>query len=174
MIEILKYKSETDKGLGIAGMAISLLAADALDMLAKVSMVEGEEPVTMAEEFFFSGNPRMSAKFAWYEGLRQYDITASMILANVLCRSLCSSTGVINNESLKAVHDHLVEQGQELCSLDADEVETLYSRSYRKHHSIFSHPTVGTVARDFANTLRMLQHMTGAEVADNLRRLNFG
>ena len=43
MYDKLKYIDETDKSLGIAGMAITLVACDCEDMLACVSLEEFAE-----------------------------------------------------------------------------------------------------------------------------------
>lgn len=170
MYDKLKYTDETDKSLGIAGMAITLVACDCEDMLAGVSLEDGDESLSMAEEFFFSGNPRFSAKIAWNELLRQFQITASMLIGNVLCRRFCTGTSP-DADMLRLVHDIIIEEGSNYCSLDADEAEAVYSKNYRYYNRLFTHPTVAVVARDFATALRMQRHMTAGEVIDNLRRL---
>lgn len=170
MYDKLKYIDETDKSLGIAGMAITLVACDCEDMLAGVSLEEGEESLSMAEEFFFNGNPRLSAKIAWNEILRQFQVTAGMLIGNVLCRKFCKGTSP-DADLLKVVHDIIVEEGARHCSLDEDESDAVYNKNYRYYNRLFMHPTVAVVARDFATALRMQRRMTSGEVIENLRRL---
>ena len=68
-------------------MAISLVACDCEHLLAEVSIEDEDEALRMAEEFFFCGNPRISAKISWNEILRQYQITSGLMLGNVMCRA---------------------------------------------------------------------------------------
>lgn len=171
MTESLKYKDENDKSLGIAGMAITLVFNDNEHMLASVSMEEGEEAVAMAEEFFFVGNPRMSAKIAWNEMLRQLQVAAGLMLGNVLCRSYAVGDRPAK-DILDTVHDMIVNDAREFCSLDDDEAETLYKRSADYYAGMFSHPGVCAVARDFAGNLVKQRRMSAGEVIDHLRRLS--
>ena len=171
MYEKLKYSDETDKSMGVAGMAISLIACDCEDMLAGVSLDEAEETLSMAGEFFFSGNPRFSAKIAWNEILRQFQITAGLLMGNVMCRRLCTG-GAVDAEIMGIVRDIILKEGAEHCSLEEDEADALYNKNYRYYHRLFSHPSVAAIARDFATTLRMQRRMTAGEVVENLRRLS--
>lgn len=167
----LKYTDDVDKSLGLAGMAITLVACDSEELIASVSMEDDEEPLEMAGEFFFGGNPRFSAKIAWNEILRQYQITMSLLLGNVLCRNLCTGRD-IDNDVLQSIHEIILSEGMDNCSLEEDEIDALYNKNYRYYHNLFSHPSVGLVARDFATTLRMQRRMSAGEIIENLRRLS--
>ena len=167
----LKYTDENDKSLGVAGMAISLVACDGEDYLAAVSLEEDEDALQMAEEFFFGGNPRFSAKIAWNEILKQFQITSGMMLGNVMCRNLAAGHA-LDSEMIEMIHDLILSDGQEFCSLERDEIENLYNQEYKYYYRMFSHPTVATIARDFATTLRLQRRMTAGEVIENLRRLS--
>lgn len=165
----LKYIDDTDKSLGIAGMAISLIVCESEELLAEVSMENREDPLKMAEEFFFHSDPRVSAKIAWNEMLKQYQITIGMILGNVLCRYLAAGRK-IDDDCVKAIHNEITKEGEN-CSLEKDEIEDLYNKNFKYYQQLFSHPTVAMVARDFATTLRMQRRMSSSEVMDNLRQL---
>ena len=71
MEDYFKYTDENDKSYGIAGMAIALLTTDSEDMLASVSLEPDDNSFEMSGEFFFATSPRMSAKLAWRDILRQ-------------------------------------------------------------------------------------------------------
>ncbi len=167
----LKYTDENDKSLGVAGMAISLVACDSEHYLAAVSLEDEEDTLQMAGEFFFSGNPRISAKIAWNELLKQYQITSGLLLGNVLCRSLSAGRNV-DKEVLDIIHDMIVNDGRSYCSLEDDEVEAMYNKEYSYYYRMFSHPSVASIARDFAATLRMQRRMTAGEVIEHLRHLS--
>lgn len=166
----LHYTDEADKSLGIAGMAIALVACDGERLLASVSVEPDDEPFDMAQEFFFSGNPRQSARIAWNELLRQYQIVGSLVIGNVLCRAYSTGHSPAA-EVIAAMHDFIIGQAGEYCSLDSDEAEALYNKSYRYYSRLFAHPTVSTVARDFATLLRIRRTMSATEVLEQLSRL---
>jgi hypothetical protein len=58
----LQYKDEEDRAYGLAGMAISLAALDAIDNVTSVSIDTEGPMVTFSEEFYFSGSPTVSPK----------------------------------------------------------------------------------------------------------------
>lgn len=171
MDSILKYTDEADKSLGIAGMAISLVACDGEDYLTAVSLAEDEDSVAMSEEFYFVSNPRFSAKIVWNELLKQYQVIAGMMLGNVLCRAYGAGRNPAR-EALEAVRATLGELGSEECELEKDEIDKLYNKNYAYYTRLFSHPTVATVARDFAGALQSQRRLTAGEVFEHLRRLN--
>lgn len=167
----LKYTDETDRSLGVAGMAISLVACDCERLLASVSLEKDEQEIQFAEEFFFAGNPRMSAKIAWNELLRQYQVAMGMMLGNIMCRSFAAGH-TPDAAALRAVHDILAEMGHTHCSLEDDEIESLFNKNYGYYSRLFNHGGVLVVARDFATALRMRRRMTAGEVVEHLARLN--
>lgn len=166
----LKYKDEHDKSLGIAGMAITLVFNDKEHLLASVSMEDGEEAFRMAEEFYFGGNPRLSAKIAWKEFLSQFQVGMGMLLGNVMCRSFAAGNSP-SDDVLGTVHDMVIEDAVEFCSLDRDEADSLFNQAEDYYRRMFAHPGVCVVARDFADSLVKQRRMTAGEVIDGLRRL---
>lgn len=171
MDSLLHYNDEADKSLGIAGMAISLVACDCENVLSSVSMEPDDDSLNLTQEFFFSGNPRQSARIAWNELLRQFQIASSLVIGNVLCRAHAAGHSPAK-EIIDAMHGFISEQGREYCSLDDDEIEAIYNKNYQYHRRLFSHPGVMSVARDFATVLRMRRTMTAGEVFEQLSRLN--
>ena len=167
----LRYIDEKDKSFGIAGMAISLVACDCEEYISLVSLEDGEDPITMTLDFYFNGNPNMSAKIAWKELLKQFQVTSGMLLANVMCRSIAAGKK-IDKTAINAVHDIIKTLGVDTCSLDDDEIDSIYTKSYNYYKDIFSHPSVAVIARDFATTLRMQRRLSSAEALEELQRLN--
>ena len=83
----LKYADERDKSYGIAGMAIAVVAYDSESMLASVSMdAEPGHAVEFGSEFYFSGNPRLSAKIAWTEIIKHFRLATGLLVANAMSR----------------------------------------------------------------------------------------
>ena len=65
-MENLKYSDDNDRSYGAAGMAIGLVVYDGEDMLASITL-DGDpnDMVSMSPDFYFAGNPGVSAKTAW-------------------------------------------------------------------------------------------------------------
>ena len=170
MKKYFKYNDEKDKSYGLAGMAIALLTSDCEDMLSGVSLDDTDESFQMSSEFFFATSPRMSAKLAWRDILRQYQVGGNLLLGNVLCRHY-ASTLKLSDEMLKAIHDFMVEEGARWCELEADEVDSIYEDRYEYYRRLYQHPRVSEAAREFAATLQARRSMTAAEALETLRRL---
>lgn len=61
----LRYINEDEKCYGITGMAIGMVVWNAEDVLASVSLdAPVDEVVEFTNEYYFNGNPRLSAKVA--------------------------------------------------------------------------------------------------------------
>ncbi len=166
----LKYTDETDRSLGVAGMAIALVACDCESALAEVC-IDDDEPLRLAEEFYFSGNPRQSARIAWNEYLRQFRVESALLLGNVLCRHYAAGRRP-SDELMTRLHDFIFAEGRDHCELDDDELDRLYQRDLQYHTRLFTHPGVRTVAGDFATLLRMRRRMSAGDVLEQLARLN--
>lgn len=172
MVSILKYKDEADKSLGIAGMAISLVACDGEEYLAAVSLRPGEEAVDMSPDFYFCSTGRYSAKIAWNELLRQYQTAMAMLVGNVLCRSVVGQGRTPAADVVDALREIARTEGADSCQLELDEADSLFNKHYAYYSRLFNHPGVMSVADEFAGTLRRLRYMTGGDVVEALRRLN--
>ncbi len=171
MNNTLKYIDERDKSYGIAGMAISLIACDCEDYLASVSIEKDEESVSMVQNFHFCGNSNLSVKNAWNDLLREFQLASCMLIGNVMCRSMLSGN-ILDRNSIDLIRDIIKSFGKDSLSLEDDEIESIYNKNYKYYNKLFSHPTVATIARDFATSLRMQRRMSAAEVMEELHRLN--
>ena len=170
MYEILKYTDEVDKSLGITGMSIALMACDGEDYLATVSVEEGESTFDFSPDAFFLGNPRLSAKIAWTQIMKEFHIFSGMVLGNVMCRHIVTKH-TVGQEIIDILHDLISEHGLKECSLDDDEIEDMFEKDFQYFYRLFNHPVVSDAAREFATTLRLHRRMTGGEVFENLSRL---
>ena len=62
----LKYRNEDDKCYGVAGMTIGLLVFNGDKMLSSVSVdAPAGEMMDLTDDFYFSGNPQISASVVW-------------------------------------------------------------------------------------------------------------
>ena len=130
----LSYTNEAHRAYGVAGMAISLVIFDGEDMLASVDIDRNPgEMMEMAPDFYFTGNPSLSAKAAWSRIVSNFNLTAAMILGNALCRSLVLERRELAKELLASLHDTIVGEAAETCSLEADEAERLFNNKIKLH-----------------------------------------
>ena len=169
----LRYSDETDRAYGLTGMAISLVLWDGEPMLSALSL--DNDPgsgVEFTPVFGFSGNPRMTASLAWREMLKQYELSAAMIMGNAICRSYIGSARPLSSASTAALKALLRDEGREICQLEDDEIDLVYNKTYRYLDRVFTHSGVTQIARTFADELRNRRRMTAAEVFEGLAALS--
>lgn len=171
MYEILRYTDEVDRSFGAAGMAIALFACDGEDIIASVSVEDGEPTLSFCPGAFFVNNPRFSARITWEKLLQELHIFSGMLIGNVLCRHVISQTDM-RREIYDMIYDLISEHGQSTCSLDEDEIANLFDKDYRYFNRLFSHPAVRNVAQTFASSLRQQRRMTAGEVIEYMSRLS--
>lgn len=165
----LKYKDERDRALGLSGMSVALMLWDGEPMLAAVSL-DGT-PGTGLEftpAYGFAGNPRLTATLAWREMLKQFELTAAMLLGNAMCRSYVGNSAPLGTDTAAALRQLLHDEGHETCQLDSDETDIIYNKTYRYLDRVFTHHAVGAVARDLAARLQSRRRMTATEVFEVL------
>lgn len=172
--EILRYADETDKSYGLAGMAISLVAWDAEEWLDAINLdAAADEAMCMSTEFYLTMAPRVGAKALWEQSLRRFRLTAAMTVANVACRQMVRlGHASMPHAADAALRSALGDEGADLCSLELDEVSTVYGKSLAYCGRLFSHPGVRQLAVQLAGELCSRRRMTAAEVFDLLAPLN--
>lgn len=170
----LGYKDEKDKCYGATGMAMGVVIFDGEELLSAVDLdAEPTDMVEFVEDFYFTGNPRISAKVAWNRLLHNFNLTMGVSMANILCRRLVmESQAELERETVDHLRQLAIEEGREACSLDDDEINSLFAKNFNYLHRVFSHRGVQSVAHEFAETLRRARRMSRAEVIEQLRALN--
>jgi hypothetical protein len=169
----LKYSDENDKCYGLAGMAISIVALDKESLIESMSLdAEPGEAVKFASEFYFSGNPTFSARIAWNEILQHFQLSAAMMISNIMCRAYVHRHKNIPDDVRASMLKLIADEGHDSCSLDDDEISTLFSKNYNYLHRLFNHRGVQDVARKFAKTLAERRSLSRSEVIDELRALS--
>ncbi|MDE7443282.1 MAG: hypothetical protein K2M65_03890 [Muribaculaceae bacterium] len=173
MEQSIKYRNEEDKSYGLTGMAISVVVWDCDHLLAAVS-IDGEnaESMEMTPEFYFNGNPGLSAKSAWTQMVEHFQLSTAMLLANVMCRRLVNDKRSIDSELKSQLLGYVLDEGRESCSLDDDESTRIFDKCYTYCTRLFNHYGVAQVAVDFARKLRDRRRLTRSEVLEELSVLN--
>ncbi|MCM1224531.1 MAG: hypothetical protein NC548_59795 [Lachnospiraceae bacterium] len=169
------YVDEVDKSFGLAGMAISLTAWDKHDMISSITLdAEGEDSsITFSPEFFFSQNPRMSARIAWNELVKQYQMFVGMVIGNIMCRKTAGKNDRMGEELASDIYSLVEDEGLDLCSLEKDEIEIIFNKTYNFLSDFFSDSRMAAAADRFASDLRLRRSMSTYDIEDELRLLHF-
>lgn len=167
----LAYLNEDDKAYGLAGMAISLAALDAIDRIAAVSLDADGPMVSFSHEYYFTGSPSISPKSTWNNLIHNFYITSAMVVSNVMARSLVRLGSEVPGEILDLIHKEMEAEGSETCSLDPDEVDTLYRKTTTGMRRIFANSRLHPAIEEFVRTLSRRRTLSGMEIYDELRSL---
>ena len=167
----LEYSNEDDRAYGLAGMAISLAALDAFDRVAEISLDGDDTMVEFSNEYYFSGSPSISPKSTWGNLVQNFHITTSMVVSNIMSRSMVRMHRDIPVEILGAVHDEVIQEGKESCGLEEDEVDALFNRALSYSRRIFGNPRLHPAINEFARVISRRRTLTGNEIRDELRLL---
>lgn len=168
----LNYRNEDDKCYGATGMAIGLVVFDGEDMISAVSVdADPSEMIEFDNRFYFAGNPGLSAKTAWNEILRNFNLLSAMLISNVMCRSMVLDNAPVDDEVRGSLHDSISREASETCSLEQDEIDRLFDKNYSYLMRVFSHNGVQRVAHDFAETIRRERRLTRSDILEQLHAL---
>ncbi len=169
----LKYTDERDRCYGLTGMAMSIVVMDSEDLLAGIDMdAPVDEMMNFTPQYYFAGNPRLSARLAWNHLVEHYNITIGMLVGNVLCRYYVNSRKEITPELLELVHQYVTDEGKATCQLDEDEINALFNKQFSYMQRLFRHHGVQSVVDDFASRLLQCRKMSVSEVIEGFRTLN--
>ena len=169
----LKYADETDRVLGLTGMTISMLVWDGEEYLTAVSLDNRPgEGLELSPDFHFAGNPRLSARLAWNSLVKHWELSSAMAICNVACRAYLRNNKRMSSSLNAALKALVRDEGRTICSLDDDEIDRIYAKTFDYADRIFSHAGVMQVARNFADSLSARRRLTAAEAFDLLSPLN--
>ncbi len=169
----LKYNGERDRSYGLTGVAISLVALDAEEYLEGISLdAPVGNSIEFSHDFFFVTGPAFSAKSAWNERLKHFQLIAGMVIANLMCRNYVQHRRKLSPEILDNLRKFVYDEGVAVCSLDKDETDAVFDRSVSYFDRLFSYARVHEIANDFADNLVGQRSFTVQEVVERLRQLS--
>ena len=167
----LSYSNEDDRAYGLAGMMVALANLDAIDRISTVSLDSDGPMVEFSHAYYFSGSPSISPKSTWDNLVANFHITTSMIVGNILARSLVRLKEEAPEEIMKEVYEVVEEEGRTTCDLESDEVERLYNHALSKALRIFRNPRVHPAVDEFARVISIKRQLSGREIFDELHLL---
>ena len=169
---MLSYKDDNDKLYGATGMAVSLVVMDGDDYLEGIDLDAAPGSIMiLSPDYFFAGHQEMSPRAAWNCLLKHFNLAACMAIGNVLCRSLLLHRASPSQDTVAELEKRIAEEGADACSLDPDEVHSLFVKRYNYFTRVFSHPGVQQVAQSFASELEQRRHLSRLEILEALRTL---
>ena len=167
----LSYQNEDDRAYGLAGMMIALANLDAIDRVATVTIDTEGPMVEFSHAYYFAGSPSISPKSTLDNLVENFHITTSMVVGNILARSLVRLKEEAPEDLMKEVYSQVEEEGKETCSLESDEIERLYDHALSRAMRIFRNPRVQPAIDEFARVISLRRSMSGREIFDELHLL---
>lgn len=169
----LSYRDEDDRCYGATGMAMAVVLFDGEDMLAGMDIDSDPDAIMQfTEDFYFNGNPGFSAKNAWNQILKNFNLAMALSLGNVICRHVIYDSKSVSDEVKLFLRNLMIEEGSANCALEEDETSRLFEKNYNYLTRVFNHGGVQSVAHDFARTVKDRRRMTRIDILEQLRALS--
>ena len=167
----LQYLNEDDRAYGLAGMALTVAALNASELISQISIDTPDAMVSFSHEYYFCGSLSISPKATWSNMIRNFQITSAMAVANLFSRSMVRLGTPVPQELLDELHSTIIEEGCDSCALEEDEAEGIYTKVLLYNRRIFGNPRLHPSISDFARTISRRRTLSGREVEDELRML---
>ena len=167
----LSYMNEDDRAYGLAGMMVAIAALDAIDRVANVNIDTEGPMVEFSHAYYYTGNPSISPKASWDNLVDNFHLTTSMVMGNILARSLVRLKEDAPDDIMREVFELVEEEGTETCSLERDEIEGLYNRALSRAMRIFRNPRIHPAIDEFARIISVKRSLSGREILDELHQL---
>ena len=171
MSDKFKYADEKDRSYGLTGMAVTMAVWSDNDNILEIDLDRADEPVAFTPDFYFSGNPSCSAKDVWSMMAKHFQLAMGMAMGNLLCRRLVAQNMMPDDDEADALRIAAEKEGRDVCGLEKDEVDALWSKSYRTLVRVFGHDGVGIIADRFATELQSRRRLCREDISDLLVEL---
>lgn len=172
MIDSLVYVSEDDKCYGLSGMAVALSFYNNEEKILEINIDRNPDPICFTPDFYFSGNPRYSAKAVWDGMAQSFHLAVAMALGNIFSRRLIESEKGISRNEEKSLRDLAVREGYEVCGFEPDEIDAIWDKDYAYMRRIFMHPVVRSATRELAEELKKRRVLSRHELLEFLMKIN--
>ncbi|MCH5218829.1 MAG: hypothetical protein J1F07_09845 [Muribaculaceae bacterium] len=167
----LKYSGDEDRAFGLAGMAISMASLDALDRITEIFLDADGPMVNFANSYYFSWAPSVSPKVVWENLMTNFQLTTSLVMGNVMARSLVRLGREARADVLNEVRALVREEGREVCSLDEEEADALFDRVVDHSRRLFHNPRLHPAVSRLAAVIAAKRRLSVIELAEELEML---
>ncbi|MDE6078087.1 MAG: hypothetical protein K2G29_10175 [Muribaculaceae bacterium] len=167
----LSYLNEDDRAYGLAGMVISLASLHAIDRVAEICLDSKGPMVEFSHRYYFAGSPSMSPKASWDHLVQNFHLTTSMVVANVLARSVVRLKEDAPASVMDEIFSEVEREGRDTCSLEDDEIENLYNNALQRARRLFRNPRLHPAIDELVKVISRKRRLSGMEIADELHLL---
>ncbi|MDE6345370.1 MAG: hypothetical protein K2L55_01705 [Muribaculaceae bacterium] len=166
--DCLKYKDDADRSYGVAGMALAAFILDYEKYISSVSVERrGLDSVDFTPDFYIAAGESISAKASWAHVLEQYQVIASMLISNVMCRRMVKDRTEpdmsLRSAMLDALSDYAVE-----CQLESDEAAELFDKHYLYFDRAYRNSRLHAAAKRLADELSSKHTLSHSELCELL------
>lgn len=168
----LRYSNEDDRAFGLAGMAISIASLDALDRITEIFLDSDGPMVNFSQHYYYSASPSLSPKVVWNNLLTDLHLTTSLVLANVMARSLVRLGEEADEEILDHIRGLVREEGSEICSLDEEEADAVFDKVLRHSRRLFHNPRLHPAVKQLAGVISRRRRLSVIDLAEELELLH--
>ncbi len=171
-LDQLEYRNEDDKAYGLAGMIIALSSMDSLELVQSVSLdaddSADETMIEFTDEYYHVLAPNVSPKSVWETLQRNFYITSSMVLGNVMARSVVRDGTQVNEKLLKIILNMMRIEAEETLDMGNDETDLLYRQMLRRNMNLFYNPQVRSKVKALSRRLALLRNLTVRDIVSEL------
>lgn len=168
-LEPLKYSDVDDKCYGVAGMVIGLAIVDCEKYISDVSIDrENIESILFTPDFYVAESPNVSAKAVWNMMNERYQIITALVLSNIICRTSVQHHKRLSADLLDAVRDLLLDEGNDLCSLERDEATQVFDKYAGYLMRVFGSGQLSPIVNDIVGQLRDKHTLSRSEILELL------
>lgn len=167
----LAYRNDDDRAYGLAGMIFSLGNLDALDSIQEVSIDADGPMVTFTHPYYHCMSPTASARSVWEAMKRNFYLTASMVVANVMARSMVLDRANVPSTLLDDIYKEIKADGEDELSLEEDEISQLYDHILLQNRRLFGNPRLHEPLKHLSGILAIRRTMSASDIIEELQGL---
>lgn len=165
----LTYMNEDDRAYGLAGMAISMASLDALDRVTEIFLDADGPMVSFSQDYYFS--PAVSPKAVWNNLLNNLQLTTSLVLGNVMARSLVRLGAEAGDTVFDEIRLLVRQEARETCELEEEEADAVFDKVMRHSRRLFCNPRLQPAVRQLAGVIARRRRLSVIELAEELELL---
>ena len=167
----IKYSNEDDRAYGLAGMAISMASLDALDRITEIFLDADGPMVSFTNDYYYAFSPSVSPKAVWTNLLNNLQLTTSLVLGNIMARSLVRLGREAEDEVFNEIRDLVRQEGSDVCSLDREEADAMFEKMMRHSRRLFYNPRLQPAVRELAGVISRRRRLSVIDLAEELELL---
>lgn len=164
----LTYSNEDDRAFGLAGMAISMASLDALGSITEIYLDSEGPMVRFAPHYYYTYSPAMSPKAVWENLLNNFQLTTSLVLANIMARSLIRLGNDAEPEVYESIRELVREEGRDVCSLEESEADAVFDKMMRHSRRLFFNPRLHPAVKHLAGVISKRRRLSVLDLAEEI------